>query len=223
VTEARYFTLELFSFLRALRRHNTREWFARNKRAYEQFVLWPSLAFISDMQEVLPSTVSYLGKDTHARGSTFRIYRDLRFTSDRRPFKSHVGIKFEVRSLRSSADAPMLYVHLEPSRCFYAAGLWRPNSKTLSSVRSYICINGDDWTRISGKLDLRGRSLKGTPRGFSGSHPMIRDLRRRDFVISRYVGEDEIAGEAFVDSFLYFSKKSRVFMNFLAKALERPR
>ena len=90
-----YFTPDLFEFLRQLRRHNSREWFARNKARYQQFVVEPALAFINGFAPFLAELSSHFVADPHpTRGSLFRIYRDIRFSPDQRPFKTHAGIRF---------------------------------------------------------------------------------------------------------------------------------
>ena len=115
--EAGFFRPEMFDFLRQLKRHNDREWFARNKQRYVEAVQDPALAFIAAFAPYLHGLSPHFVADPRpSRGSLFRIYRDTRFSSDKRPFKTHVGIRFSHESGKD-AHAPVFYLHLEPGRC----------------------------------------------------------------------------------------------------------
>ena len=90
-----FFFLELFDFLRQLKRHNNRDWFAKNKQRYEEAVLDPALLFISSFGPHLRKlSPHFVAAPRPTRGSLFRIYLDTRFSPDKRPFKTHVGIHF---------------------------------------------------------------------------------------------------------------------------------
>ena len=90
-----FFTPELFEFLRQLKRHNKREWFARNKTRFEELVRDPALNFIQQVAPELESISPHFVADPHpSRGSLFRIYRDVRFSSDKKPYKTHMGMQF---------------------------------------------------------------------------------------------------------------------------------
>src|SRR5215469_6546610 len=118
-----FFRPELFDFLRQLKRHNDREWFARNKSQYEQAVQEPALLFISSFAEHLQKLAPHFFADPRpTRGSLFRIYRDTRFSPDKRPFKTHVGMRFS-HEKGKNIHAPVFYLHLEKNNCFAAAGV----------------------------------------------------------------------------------------------------
>ncbi len=115
-----FFSPELFDFLRQLRRHNNREWFAKNKAWYQQVVVEPALLFIASFAPHLAKLSLFFVADPRpTRGTLFRIYRDTRFSPDKRPFKTHVGIRFSHGSGKD-AHAPVFYLHLEPENCFAA-------------------------------------------------------------------------------------------------------
>ncbi|HVO62876.1 MAG TPA: TIGR02453 family protein [Terriglobales bacterium] len=96
---ATYFHSESFEFLRQLKRNNRREWFTRNKSRYEEFQVQPALAFIRDFSPHLDKISPHFVADARpARGSLFRIYRDTRFSTNKEPYKTHVGIPFFTRS-----------------------------------------------------------------------------------------------------------------------------
>src|ERR1039458_9609636 len=136
--DAAIFSPDLFEFLRQLKRHNNRAWFAKNKSRYHELVVEPALLFINSFAPYLYKLSPFfleIGRPT--RGSLFRIYRDIRFSPDKRPFKTHVGIHFHHASGKD-AHAPVFYLHLEPDNCFAAAGIWHPDNRALTRVRSAI-------------------------------------------------------------------------------------
>src|SRR5215475_13886181 len=136
--EVRHFTPELFELLRQLKRHNNRDWFRRNKARYEQLVRNPALLFITAAIPRLSRLSKTASLDPPLlRGSLFRIYRDIRFSSDKRPFKTHVGIQFSYAATKD-AHAPCYYLHLEPEGCFVAAGVWHPDASALVRIRNAI-------------------------------------------------------------------------------------
>jgi uncharacterized protein (TIGR02453 family) len=115
------------------------------------------------------------------RGSLFRIYRDTRFSSDKIPYKTHIGIHF---SHESGKDAHVFYLHLEPENCFAAAGVWHPDNRALTKIRTAIAGQSEQWQKATRKLELEGESLTRPPKGFAPDHPFIEDLKRKDFVAS---------------------------------------
>ncbi|HEY4960224.1 MAG TPA: TIGR02453 family protein, partial [Terriglobales bacterium] len=111
-------------FLRQLKRHNNRTWFAKNKARYHELVVEPALLFINSFAPHLHKLSPFFLADARpTRGSLFRIYRDIRFSADKRPFKTHVGIHFHHASGKD-AHAPVFYLHFKPENCFVAAGIW---------------------------------------------------------------------------------------------------
>jgi hypothetical protein len=146
---------ELFQFLRQLRRHNDREWVAKNKARY-QCVLEPALLFIGSFAPHLAKLCPFFLADPRpTRGSLFRIYRDTRFSPDKRPFKTHVGMRFS-HSSGKDAHAPVFYLHLEPENCFAAAGVWHPDNRALTRIRTAIVDQPERWANVRRKLELEG-------------------------------------------------------------------
>ena len=174
-----YFSGELFSFLKQLKRHNNREWFQANKPRYEAAVRNPCLRFIAELGEPLHGVSPWLVADPHpTRGSLFRIYRDTRFSADKRPYKTHVGISFPHRGTKQKVHLPGFYLHLEPGSCFAAAGCWHPDNPTLIRIRSAIVARPEAWKKAVRGLELEGDSLSRPPRGYPCDHPLLEDLKR---------------------------------------------
>lgn len=196
-----FFGPELFEFLRQLKRRNNREWFAKNKARYEEMVRDPALAFISAFAAPLAKLTPHFVADPRpTRGSLFRVYRDTRFSSDKRPFKTHVGIHFSHASGKD-AHAPVFYLHLEPDNCFAAAGVWHPDNRALTRIRTAIVAQPEQWAKVSRKLELEGESLTRPPRGFDPKHTFIEDIKRKDFVVSVAFSEQQVCRPRFMRDF----------------------
>ncbi len=184
----RSFSPALFAFLRDLRENNDREWFKANKQRYEESVLEPALELIADFAPRLHRISPHFVADPRpVGGSLFRIYRDTRFSKDKTPYKTATGIQFR-HELARSAHAPGFYLHLEPRSVFVGVGIWRPDAATLGKIRTAIAESPEEWTAVRSKgglgrgFELRGDSLKRPPAGYDPAHPLIEDLKRKDFI-----------------------------------------
>lgn len=216
---AGYFTPEAFKFLRQLKRNNDREWFARNKERYQQHVVTPALAFISDFAPHLQKISPFFVADARpSRGSLFRIYRDTRFSPDKRPFKTHIGIHFSHAS-GSDVHAPVFYLNVEPDECFVAAGVWHPDSRSLLKLRTAVVNNHQQWAKLRKTVTLGGDRLQRPPRGFDPSHPFIEDLKLKDFVSSSPLTEEQVCGPRFMREFTSACHKLAPLVEFTAVSL----
>ena len=214
-----FFTPEIFVFLKQLKRNNDREWFAKNKQRYQECVVSPALAFIDAFAPHLHEISEHFLADARpTRGSLFRIYRDTRFSHDKKPFKTHVGIHFS-HSKGKDAHAPVFYLHLEPGGCFVAAGIWRPDNRALTQIRTAIVSQPEAWKRVRGKLSLEGDKLKKPPRGFDAAHPFIEDLKLKSYTSSVEVDEKQICGGKFLREFAVECRKMAPLVEFTTKAL----
>jgi uncharacterized protein (TIGR02453 family) len=216
---ANFFTPELFVFLKQLKRNNDRDWFAKNKSRYEECVVNPALAFITEFASHLYDISPHFVADARpTRGSLFRIYRDTRFSSDKRPYKTHIGIRF-MHSKGKDIHAPIFYLHLEPGGCFAAAGVWHPDNPLLTKIRTAIVNRPEEWEKVRSKLSLEGGKLKNPPRGFDPEHPFVEDLKMKDFVASVVLSEADICGSRFVREYVAACKKMAPLVAFTTQAL----
>jgi len=214
-----FFSPDVFTFLRQLKRHNDRDWFARNKARYQTSIVEPALSFIRDFSPQLEKISPFFVADARpTRGSLFRIYRDTRFSNDKRPFKTHVGIHFS-HSSGKDAHAPVFYLHLEPDSCFVAAGIWHPDNRALTKVRSAIVREPEQWADIRRKLTLEGDRLSRPPRGFDPNHPFVDDLKMKDFVTSVALTEEQICSDKLMRDFVSSCRKMAPLVQFTARAL----
>jgi uncharacterized protein (TIGR02453 family) len=214
-----FFCPELFEFLRQLKRHNNRDWFARNKQRYEEVVRDPALLFISSFGTHLGKLSPHFVADPRpTRGSLFRIYRDTRFSADKRPFKTHVGIHFS-HADGKDAHAPVFYLHLEPENCFAAAGVWHPDSSALTKIRLAIVAEPERWAKAKRKLELEGDTLMRPPRGFDPNLRFIEDIKRKDFVVSVALAESQVCGPRFVQDYAAACRTMLPLVEFTTRAL----
>jgi len=217
--ETIFFQPELFDFLRQLKRHNNRDWFARNKARYEKVVRDPALLFITSFGTHLDKLSPHFVADSRpTRGSLFRIYRDTRFALDKRPFKTHVGIHFSHVSGKD-AHAPVFYLHLEPDNCFAAAGVWHPDNTTLTKIRMAIVARPDEWAKATRKLEIEGDKLMRPPRGFDPNHRFIEDLKRKSFLASVGLAEAQVCSPSFMPEFAAACRTMLPLVKFTTRAL----
>jgi uncharacterized protein (TIGR02453 family) len=195
-----YFTRHTFKFLRELARNNTRDWFHANKARYEEHLRDPYLRLIGDLQAPLARTSRHYRADPRpVGGSLFRIHRDTRFASDKRPYKEWAGARFFHERARQ-VEAPSFYVHLQPNNCFVGAGLWHPQPETVRRVREFLVGNPAAWIKATrskafrSRFELGGESLSRVPRGFAPEHPLIDDIKRKDFTAWATFDEDTACG-----------------------------
>jgi uncharacterized protein (TIGR02453 family) len=210
---------ELFEFLRQLKLHNNRDWFARNKARYENVVRDPALVFIGSFGPHLHKLSPHFVADPRPTGgSLFRIYRDIRFSPDKHPFKTHVGIHFSHASGKD-AHAPVFYLHLEPDNCFAAAGVWHPDNSALTKIRMAIVATPEQWARVTRKLEMEGDTLKRPPRGFDPNHPFIEDIKRKDFVTTVAFSEARVCSPRFIRDFTAGCRRMLPLVEFATRAL----
>ena len=214
-----YFVPDLFAFLRQLKRHNNRDWFNKNKERYQQSIQEPALRFISDLAAPLAKLSPHFVADARpSRGSLFRIYRDTRFSADKKPYKTHIGIHFSHESGKD-AHAPVFYLHLEPDNCFAAAGVWHPDNRALTKIRAAIVANPEQWKKAVRKLELEGECLTRPPKGFQCDHPLIEDLKRKDYVASVALSEEQICSAKLMRDFAAACKSMSPLVEFTTMAL----
>ncbi|MDA8743410.1 DUF2461 domain-containing protein [Rubripirellula amarantea] len=218
----------LFKFLRELKKNNDRDWFAENKARYESDVREPAVELVRRLEKPLSRAAPMLGVVPKGHGgSVMRIYRDTRFSKDKTPYKTNVGI-----SIRHQADgnihAPGIYLHLASDECFIATGCWRPERTTLAAIRAAIAEDPKAWKRARDNKSFRavysfaGESLKTSPRDYDKDHPMIDDLKRIDFIAVAPLQRQQITSDEVVDLVIDHVKKAKPLMRFLCDAIDVP-
>jgi uncharacterized protein (TIGR02453 family) len=222
------FDSSMVGFLRELGRHNERPWFDMNKARYEALVREPALAFISAMAPRIERiSPHFRALPKRVGGSLMRVYRDTRFSRDKRPYKTNVGIQFR-HALGKDVHAPGFYVHVAPEECFLGAGMWRPEPAALARIRDRIVANPVAWAdarddrAFSRRFELTGERLKRPPRGYDPGHPMVEDLKRKDFIAIEPLAPDDPFAPDFVARVTRSFQAARPLMAFLCAAQEVP-
>ncbi len=219
------FPRDLFQFLAELGLNNEREWFEPRKARYEESVLEPALAFIRAMATQLPQiSPSFVAIDKKVGGSLMRVYRDVRFSKDKSPYKTNVGIQFR-HVTGKDVHAPGLYIHLEPDGCFLATGLWHPEPEALAKIRARITDEPETWRRVrddpsfSAAYALQGESLARPPRGVDPEHPFIEDLKRKDHIAVAKLSVKTVTSPKAVDEVTRHFLVGREYLRFLCEAV----
>ena len=215
-------------FLDELGRNNNRDWFGANKERYETDVLDVALRFIDSMQEPLTDFAPrFTAIPRRTGGSLMRVYRDTRFSKDKTPYKTNIGIQFRHEQAKD-VHAPGYYVHIEPARVFLGAGMWRPATDALYGIRQRIAERPTEWEAARDDdgfrqyFELGGESLKRPPRGFDPDHPNIEDLKRKDFIAVRDMPPDAVLREDFRREVVAAFRAATPYMRFLCKSVEVP-
>ena len=224
------FSPDLFDFLAELSMNNTRAWFETQKDRYEASVRGPALAFIRAMAPRLGAVSSHMvADDRKVGGSLMRVHRDTRFSNDKTPYKTNVGIQFR-HSAGKDVHAPGLYVHLahpgpdEMEGVFLGAGLWRPEKEPLEQIRRAIADKPAEWAAVlqapafSQGWSLGGEALKRPPRGFDAAHPHIADIQRKDFIATIALTPEDVLQPDFIERAVAGFVATRPLLAFLCTA-----
>jgi uncharacterized protein (TIGR02453 family) len=192
------------TFLRGLRRHNEREWFERNRATYEEEVRAPLAALVEEVDVRLGGVAPEIVGDP--KRSLFRIHRDVRFSSDKAPYKTHAACWFYhgdagrgVGSATTAHGGAGFYFHMEPGRASLGGGIWMPPRPTLDRIRERIDKDPASLARALRAPALRRYGglaeeamLARMPRGYDAEHPGAALLRHRSFTVGRALTEREL-------------------------------
>lgn len=222
------FSPALFGFLRQLKANNDRDWFKANQAKYEDVVRTPALEFVTDMAPRLEAiSPHFLASAKKVGGSLFRIHRDTRFSKDKTPYKTHTGIQFRHEDGKD-AHAPCFYLHLEPGEVFFGAGIWHPDTATAKLIREAIVEDPRGWKRatqskaFAKRFALTGDSLKRPPRGFDPEHPLLEDLKRKDFIAVAKLKQKDVTSGDVPQTLSALCKTGSPLVAFLCRALDLP-
>jgi uncharacterized protein (TIGR02453 family) len=215
-------------FLEQLAANNNREWFKENKARYEEHVLDVALRFIQSMQDPLAQFAPHFTAiPQRVGGSLMRVYRDTRFSNNKLPYKTNVGIQFRHQQAKD-VHSPGYYVHVDPERVFLGVGMWRPDPDSLRAIRERIVARPAEWKnalrerKFSRRFELGGESLSRAPRGFDKNHALIEDIRRKSFIAVRDLDVAECVDPHFQRTVESSFAAATPFMAFLCKAVGVP-
>ena len=223
---SRYFTQTSFDFLKKLKKNNNRDWFHEHKDDYEEVIRTPALRFIGDMSEDLASiSPHFFAIPKKVGGSLMRVHRDVRFGKDKSPYKTNIGIQFR-HAMGKDVHAPGFYLHIAEEECFVGVGIWRPDAPALAKIRDGIVTYSKQWLAASQDKPFKkhfqfsGESLKNPPRGYAKDHPLIDDLKRKDFIAITPITAKTVTSTRLKAKVIEQFKRGSPLMKFLCQSLE---
>jgi len=186
----------VFSFLRGLAGNNNRDWFEAHRADYDA----ARAQFLERVEAVRTALLPLEPRlaDQQSKDLVFRIYRDVRFSADKRPYKTGFGAYY-CRAGRKAPDAGY-YLHAEPGRSFFAAGMWMPEGPLLKAVRQEMDYAADEFSALLSARDFRktfpqgleGERLKKPPVGYAPDHPLAEHLRLKSFTVTHALPNDAL-------------------------------
>jgi uncharacterized protein (TIGR02453 family) len=210
-------------FLKDIAKNNNRNWFEKNKPRY----LEVKNGFDDFLEEVHRHLLKFDQSlaNLNPRKIAFRIYRDVRFSKDKRPYKTNMGAGFSSKG--KMEQEPGYYVHIEPGKSFIAGGLYMPDPANLAKVRQEIDYNPDRLLKILNDRKFRKLykqldewdKLKTAPKGYAKDHPHIEILKNKSFVVSHRFTDAEVASKTFAKKVADAAKVLKSFNDFLAEAI----
>ena len=203
-------------FLTQLKENNNREWFTENKKRFDSEQKTTKTFFtqiLTNLEKI----------DSIEKMQMHRIYRDIRFSKDKTPYKNHFSVSFD-------RTKPLLrggmYLHIENDTSFVGGGFWEPNNEDLFRIRKEIELDASDLkeiitdkTFVSYFGTLEGEELKTAPKGFDKTHPDIELIRKKQFVIRRKFSNKEVLSPNFQEEVLATFKAMRPFFDYMSDVL----
>lgn len=212
-------------FLSNLKKNNNREWFEKNKEKY--------LAAKENVEEFSNELISFISTfDKSIAGLThkdcvFRIYRDVRFSKNKAPYKTNMGAS--INSGGRKAMTAGYYIHIEPSKSFLAGGVWMPPSDQLKKIRQEIDYNGKQFHKIlddkafkkyfGGLDESEGYKLARPPKGFDKNHPNVELLKFNSYIVWHQYNQKEILSKKFAGEVAKGAKLMKPLIDFLNEAI----
>ena len=218
------FPPEAFRFFSRLKRNNNRPWFQKHKQEYEEVVRFPMECLIATIGPRLADVAPDF--EFHPRKSIFRVYRDVRFSKNKAPYKTNIAASFEPRGKRDPTGAPGLYVGIEPGEIFVGGGLYMPSGEQLKSIRRSIAEHPDTYRaviedpvfkRVLG--EVMGDRLQKAPLGYPKDHDMIVHLRLKQFFVGKELPDAACLKPRFAETVAQILTASMPFIRWLQKAL----
>jgi uncharacterized protein (TIGR02453 family) len=206
-------------FLRDLAKNNERTWFVPRKNLYESELLQPLQAFVADVSAALRKAKIPIGADPLR--STFRIYRDIRFSPDKRPYKTNLGAYLPSTSGDSGQGG--LYVHIQPKQSFMAVAFYQLDKPVLNRWRSAMAESPKHFQSMLRALERNGltlsvehEALKRMPRGFESQagSPIARYFRLDSFTVGEELSDKDVSNKRLVDRAVALAKRSKPLLEY---------
>ena len=213
------------SFMTGLKRNNNRTWFEKHKADYEANVKLPMQSLIASLQPHFESFGPEF--DVNPKRSLFRIYRDIRFSKDKTPYKTHAAAHFVIKGKPKGTEGLGYYVHIEPGEIFVGGGIYMPASDQIKKIRRAIASQDAEFLRIVkdrafvkrfGAID--GEKLQRVPQGFAPDHPMAEWLRLKQYFVGVEWKENACYTSAFLKNVAAVFEAASPLVAFLKNAMK---
>ncbi len=215
---------KVLQFLKQLSENNTREWFNDNRKWYEESR--DKMIFLTDV------FINEIGEfDSEVRGISpkecvFRIFRDVRFSKDKRPYKTNFG-SFICKSGRKSMN-PGYYFHIEPGGCFIGGGIYMPPAEPLRAIRNYMAEHAEEFLEITNEAgfkkdfpEMYNDQLKTAPKGFPKDHRFIALLKYKSFIFSKELSDELVTSDQYIKQTVKYLEQLQPVNSFLYEALSQ--
>ena len=213
------------SFLKDLKKHNNRDWFNQNKARYEE----ANNEFKEFVGKLIPEVAKFdkTVANLEAKDCVFRIYRDVRFSKDKSPYKTHFGAHIVSGGKKGDAMRAGYYMHISPGECFLAGGAHMPPSEWINAIRKEIHYNAKELKKIINHKDFKkyfgkitGEKLSSVPRGYDKTHPEIDLLKHKSLLAVHNMKESQVTSKDFLSHTAKVFKAMQPFDKFLNQSMD---
>lgn len=212
-------------FLKKLKNNNNKDWFEKNKALY----LEAKEEFENFVTELIPGIHQFdkqISRELKAKDCTFRIYKDVRFSKDKTPYKTNMGAVFNPGGKKTAIAG--YYLHLEPGNSFFGGGVYMPEADKLQAIRQEIDYHPKEFLKIlnapSFKKYFKGLDeedkLKNPPKGFDKEHLLVEILKNKHFIVSHAISDKQLLDKKNIALILDGFKAMHPVMLFLRRASE---
>jgi len=215
---------ETLVFIKDVAENNNREWFAENKSKYEEAkadVLELVAAIIPELSKIDP----LISADLDSKKCLMRIYRDVRFSKNKDPYKNNFGMWFSSKS--KGGNEPGYYLHIQPGKSFIAGGYWMPEAPHVKLIRQEIDYNIGDFKEIIENKDFKknfklgtASALKNAPKGYDPTDPNIEYLKLKSFEATMPLDDEEFFKPTLVNKLISSFKTVHPLVAFLRNAID---
>lgn len=215
---------KVLQFLQELSENNNREWFNDNRKRYHENrdkIIFLTDVLINEIKKFDPKIAG-----TNPKDCMFRIFRDVRFSKNKEPYKTNFG-SFIAKGGRKSIY-PGYYLHIEPNQSFAGGGIYMPQAAPLKAIRNYMTEHAPDFREIINETrfkntfpEMYDHQLKTAPKGFPKDHEFIELLRYKSFAFTNRMKNKKITGDSFIEDTVQTFRELHKANIFLYEALEK--